>query len=385
MKFSFARRARSLSGRLRVDRLTKRLAQRLRRGEIALIAHQDIDRLSGELLVRCRPRAVLNALDSCTGAYANEGPETLLRAGIALIDCLGAEALDALKEGQVASVSEATVRAGDKTCTGRLVTPALLSQLQQQARAREGASLAEFAENTLRHVRQEAHLLSSGVQLPDLHTRIAGRECVVAVRGDHYQEDLKALRPYIRDRRPVLLAVDGAADKMLELGLRPDILVGDMDSVSDQALRCGAELVVHGYLNGSAPGSKRIEGAGLRGHVFRCLGTSEDAALLLAHEAGASLIVAVGSHSGLTHFLDKGRPGMASTFLTRLKVSSRMVDARGVNLLYRGPGSWSALAYLAVAGLATIVLIVSASPFARQFLRLVGIQLRLLWRSLFQA
>ena len=383
MRLALTRRPRVLSGRLRRERLTKQLALRLRRGEVALTAHQDIDRLSGELLARRRPRAVLNALDSCTGAYANEGPEVLLTAGIPLIDCLGTEAFEALQEGDRVIISENTVTSGKVSLTGRLVTPTLLAQLQGEARRGEAARLAEFAENTLQHVKQEASLLASDLQLPDLRIPIAGRECVVAVRGDQYEEDLKALRPYITDRKPVLVAVDGAADKMLEMGLSPDIVVGDMDSASDEALRCGAELVVHGYLNGQAPGAERLRRSALKASVFRCPGTSEDAALLLAYQAGASLIVAVGTHSGLVHFLDKGRPGMASTLLTRLKVSSRMVDARGVNLLYRGRNPWVALLSLAMAGLATMVLIVSLSPFARHFLRLVAIQLRMLWHSLF--
>jgi len=363
--------------------MTKQLALRLRRGEVALIAHQDIDRLSGELLARRRPRAVLNALDSCTGAYVNGGPEVLLTAGIPLVDCLGAQAFEVLEEEDGVVISDNTVSNGKVSLTGRLVTPALLMQVQREARLGEAARLAEFAENTLQHVRQEAHLLTSDLQLPELRIPIAGRECVVAVRGDQYEEDLQALRPYIGDRRPVLIAVDGAADQLLGMGLTPHIVVGDMDSVSDEALRCGAELVVHGYLNGQAPGAERLRRSALQASVFRCPGTSEDAALLLAYEAGASLIVAVGTHSGLVHFLDKGRPGMASTLLTRLKVSSRMVDARGVNLLYRRRSPWVALLSLAMAGLATMVLIVSLSPFARHFLRLVGIELRMLWRSLF--
>ena len=379
-----ARNQGRLSGRLRVDRVTKRLAQRLRRGEIALIAHQDIDRLSGELLVRCRPRAVLNALDSCTGAYGNVGPQVLLDAGIPLIDMLGGQALEILNEGDQVTVVDGVVQARGVELSGRVVTHELLSALSRKARAEEEARLREFADNTLRHLRQEAHLLCSEIRLPPLRTRLQGRECVVAVRGDHYEEDLRALRPYIADRKPALIAVDGAADKMLELGLRPDIILGDMDSVSDEVLACGAELVVHGYLNGKAPGAERLKRAGLEASVFPCLGTSEDAALLLAHEAGASLIVAVGTHSGLTHFLDKGRPGMASTFLTRLRVSSRMVDARGVNLLYRPPSALVGTLSLAAAGLGAMALIIVVSPFARKFLSLIGMQIRLFLRSLFQ-
>ncbi len=155
------------------------------------------------------------------------------------------------------------------------------------------------------------------------------------MRGYHYKEDLQTLRHYIREYRPVLIGVDGGADALIEAGHQPDLIVGDMDSVSDDALRCGAEIVVHAYRDGRAPGLERVRALGVEPVVFPATGTSEDVAMLLADDKGASLIVAVGTHVTLVEFLDKGRSGMASTFLTRLRVGGKLVDAKGVSRLYR--------------------------------------------------
>ena len=223
----------------------------------------------------------------------------------------------------------------------------------------------------LRRDEERALLLDPVAALPPVRAKIAGRPVLVAVRGENYEADLARLGRYLREQRPVVIAVDGAADTLLEAGVRPDIILGDMDSVSDDALRCGAELVVHAYVRsagpgGSAPGLERLRGLGLdvRAHTFPVPGTSEDAALLLAYEKGADLIVAVGTHTNLEDFLDKGRKGMASTFLVRLKVGNRLVDARGVSRLYaRGEALGPLLGYLLLAALFPIaVLLASTAP-----------------------
>ena len=147
----------------------------------------------------------------------------------------------------------------------------------------------------------------------------------MVVRGLDYKHDLRALRAYIREYRPVLIAVDGGADALIDDGRTPDIIIGDFDSLSPVALHCGAELVHHVHPDGRAPGIERLATAGVSFERFVAEGTSEDAALLLAFEAGAELIVAVGTHATMVEFLDKGRRGMASTFLTRLRLGP---DAR---------------------------------------------------------
>ena len=183
--------------------------------------------------------------------------------------------------------------------------------------AREGLAiqLEAFASNTMEYLRQERDLLIDGIGVPDIATEIDGRHVLIVVRGYHYKEDLQTLRPYIREYRPVLIGVDGGADALLEMGYRPDLIVGDMDSVSDEALGLGAEVVVHAYRDGRAPGLERVEALGVDPVLFPATGTSEDVAMLLADDKGAQLIVAVGTHATLVEFLDKGRAEWRARFL----------------------------------------------------------------------
>jgi uncharacterized membrane-anchored protein len=222
--------------------------------------------------------------------------------------------------------------------------------------------LQAFVANTLEYAKGEGGLLIDGISAPDLTTKIDGQHVLVVVRGQHYREDLAALRAYIREFKPVMVGVDGGADALIEAGYRPDIIVGDMDSVTDQGLTSGAELVVHAYPDGRAPGLARIERLGLYSVLCPAGGTSEDVALLLADEKGASLIVAVGTHNTLDEFLDKGRSGYASTWLTRLRVGSKLVDAKGVSRLYRNRISGWALLGLVLAACCTILVVMVASP-----------------------
>jgi uncharacterized membrane-anchored protein len=192
------------------------------------------------------------------------------------------------------------------------------------------------------------------------------------VRGYHYREDLQILRPYISDYRPVLIGVDGGADAILDSGFKPDLIVGDMDSVSDRALACGAEIVVHAYRDGRAPGLERVRELGVEPVVFPATGTSEDIAMLLADDKGAEVIVAVGTHATLVEFLDKGRAGMASTFLTRLRVGSKLVDAKGVSRLYRSSVSNVQVMLLSLAGLVAVFVALAATAAGQTLLGLMG-------------
>src|SRR5690606_17168553 len=221
------------------------------------------------------------------------------------------------------------------------------------------------------YLRRERELLLDGIGVPEIDTVLEGRQALVVVRGYHYREDLVTLRPYIREYRPVLIGVDGGADAILEAGWRPDIIVGDMDSVSDKALGCGAEIVVHAYRDGRAPGVDRVIALGVPHVVFPATGTSEDVAMLLADDKGAELIVAVGTHETLVEFLDKGRSGMASTFLTRLRVGGKLIDAKGVSRLYRHRVSNRQVALLILAGLAALMAALAVTPVGRAFFAVV--------------
>jgi thiamin pyrophosphokinase catalytic region protein len=355
-----------------VDARTKKLTKRLRPGEIAVIDHTDLDRVSAEALVECQPVAVLNASPSVSGRYPNLGPGILLEAGIPLVDDLGPDIMR-LREGQEVTVDGAQViRKGEILAEGVAQTRQSVDEAMQAAKAGLALQLEAFAANTMEYMKAERDLLLNGVGMPDIDTSMSGRHVLVVVRGYSYKEDLAALRPYIREYKPVIIGVDGGADAVLEAGLKPQIIVGDMDSVSDKALACGAEVVVHAYRDGRAPGLGRVQDLGVDHKVFAATGTSEDIAMLMADEAGAELIVAVGTHATLLEFLDKGRAGMSSTFLTRLRVGSRLVDAKGVSRLYRTRISGWQLFLLALAGLVALVVALMATPAGQTFLGLSG-------------
>ncbi|MBG0567623.1 putative cytokinetic ring protein SteA [Actinoplanes aureus] len=362
-----------ISGLARLDRRTKRLTGRLRPGEIAVIDHVDLDRVAADSLVAAGVTAVLNVKPSISGRYPNLGPEVLIQGGVVLVDNLGEEVFQGIREGQVVSVEGGTVLlGGEPVATG--VRQDAESVAKAMAEAREGLSvqLEAFAANTMDYLKQERDLLLDGVGVPDVQTSIAGRHVLIVVRGYDYKDDLDVLRPYIREYKPVLIGVDGGADALVENGYTPDMIIGDMDSVTDDVLRCGAEVVVHAYPDGRAPGLQRVENLGVDALTFPAAATSEDLAMLLADEKGASLIVAVGTHANLVEFLDKGRGGMASTFLTRLKVGGKLVDAKGVSRLYRQNISGSALLLLVLSAMAAMASAVAVSTVGKAYLTVVS-------------
>ncbi|MFW6033633.1 MAG: putative cytokinetic ring protein SteA [bacterium] len=365
-----------LRGVVRLDRRTKNLTKRLGPGDIAVIDHLDLDRVSAEGLVAREVAAVVNVRPSISGRYPNLGPQILLDAGIPLVDAVGDGLFEAVREGETLRIDDGVVyRDTDAGTTeiarGTLQTAHGVAEQLDAARAGMSAQIEAFAANTMEYLRKERDLLLDGVGVPDVDTDLDGRHVLVVVRGYDYREDLAMLRPYIREYRPVLIGVDGGADALLDEGLKPDLIVGDMDSVSDDALRSGAELVVHAYADGAAPGLERLDKLGLPGVVFPATGTSEDIAMLLADDKGASLIVAVGTHDTLVEFLDKGRAGMASTFLTRLRIGRKLVDAKGVSRLYRRRIPAWTLGLLLVAGVLAVLAALTSTPTGEAYLEVV--------------
>ena len=371
-----------LSGPARVDRRTKDLTKRLRPGDIAVFDHQDLDRVSAEALVACRPAAVVNASTSISGRYPNLGPEILVAAGIPLLDAAGAEVM-AVKDGTELSLESGAVRAdGTTLATATVLDNDAVQEAMTLARAGLSDQLEAFAENTMDYLRKERELLFDGVGVPDITTDLDDRHVLIVVRGYHYKEDLQTLRHYIREYKPVLIGVDGGADALIEARHKPDLIVGDMDSVSDDALRCGAEIVVHAYRDGRAPGLERVRALGVEPVVFPATGTSEDVAMLLADDKGAQLIVAVGTHVTLVEFLDKGRSGMASTFLTRLRVGGKLVDAKGVSRLYRARISAFSLVLMLTVGLFALGAALWSTDGGRALLQVLGARIDDIWSSI---
>ncbi len=350
-------------GPARLDRRTKHLTRRIGPGEIAVIDHVDLDRVSADALVARRVAAVVNAAPSTSGRYPNLGPEVLLGAGVPLLDRVGEDVFGGVRDGDVVRLDGDCLLVGERVVArGVLQDADTIGAAMADARSGLASQLEAFAATTVEYLLEERDLLLDGVGFPDLRTDLEGRHALVVVRSYDYREDLRALRPYVREHRPVLIGVDGGADALAEVGLTPDLIVGDLDSVTDEVLRCGAEVVVHAHADGHAPGLSRVQDLGVPAVVFPAAGTSEDMALLLADEGGAQLIVAVGTSATLVEFLDQGRQGMSSTFLTRLRVGSKLVDAKGVSHLHRSRISlWSLLA-LVLAALLAMAAALSVSP-----------------------
>jgi len=365
-----------------VDRRTKDLVKRLGPGEVAVIAHRDLDRVAAEGLIDAEVAAVVNADASISGRYPNGGPIRIVRAGIALVDRVGSDAFERMAEGDVLRVVDGDVYRGKELIAqGHRLTADEIEAAMAEARSAIGIELERFAVNTLEHIQGEARLTFEPVKLPPLATRFDGRHALVVVRGHDYRSDLAALRSYIREYRPVLIGVDGGADALLERGFKPEIIIGDFDSVSERALATGAELVHHVHRDGRAPGREALISGGRPYHEFVADGTSEDVAMLLAYEAGAQLIVAVGTHATMVEFLDKGRRGMSSTFLTRLRLGPLLVDAKGVNRLYEGRVRRRDLLLLVGAALLAMLVVTIVAEPLHVFIDGLRLTLEDLWRS----
>jgi len=373
------RSGKPISGTAVVDERTKRLVMRLAGGEIAVIRHRDVDEVAARGLLDAGVRAVVNALPFLSGSYPAEGALLLARSGVPLFEIAESD-FARIPEGSRLVLDDGHLWV-EETATvlpARRVTDDELERRYRRGVANLENRLAQFIDNTLQFAAKEKAFFIRPLLTPVLRTPLQDRHVLVVVRGSHYRQDLLAIRGYVEDYRPVLIGVDGGADALLDFGWTPDIIIGDMDSVSDRALRCGADLIVHGYPDGRAPGLARLQQLGLSGHVLCAPGTSEDIALLLAYEKGAELIVTVGTHSNMIDFLEKGRQGMASTVLVRMKIGAKLVDARGVSKLYPRRLKWRTLAYLIGAACVPVAALAAVSESLTRLWRLVWVNVKLL-------
>jgi uncharacterized membrane-anchored protein len=367
----------SITGNAQLGKKTKDLVKRLKSSDIAIIDHEDIDRVSADGLVACNVRAVVNAAKSISGRYPNIGPRVIVEAGIVLLDEVGTSVFESLRDGDGVVIDGDTLfLEGVPIVSGTVLDTALVTARMEEAEETLDEEMEQFVTNTIEYIDRQKGELIYDPWVPPIETAIRGRQVLVVVRGYDYLEDLKTLMPYIREMRPVLIGVDGGADALLEAGLKPNIIIGDMDSVTDRALGSGAEIIAHAYEDGFVPAAMRMEKLGLAFTSWPLASTSEDLALLLAWEKKADLIVALGTHSNLVEYLDKGRSGMASSFIVRLKVGTKLVDAKGVSKLYRAsPPGWQILAVV-LASLAALVVVIMVSPRLQEIFVVIWLNIR---------
>jgi uncharacterized membrane-anchored protein len=380
LKAAGLKRASIIRGTLKKDKKTKHLTRRLRAGDIALIEHEDLDWVAADALLRCGVRAVLNTRAFCTGRFPPEGVDLLLEKGVHLVEMVSRDLFEQVAEGELITVIDGSIFRGKRAVAcGTVFSDVLCRQAYREVIRSSPFIVDAFVKNTLVYAYRERGLVTGEIAIPVLTTRFKDRDVVVVIRGKGYRDDLRSIRTYLREKKPVLIGVDGGGDALLECGYRPDLIVGDMDSVSDKALLQAREVVVHAYSDGrGVPGQDRLEKLGVQYRVFSSPGTSEDIALLMAYELGAALIVAIGSHSSVFEFLEKGRKGMSSTFLVRLKVGDRLVDAKGVSRLYSSRALGTLLPVVLAAGLMPLLTLTAFSPMVRHLFQLLLFRLKFL-------
>jgi len=370
-----------VKGRVKIDRKTKNLVKRLKPDDIPVILHEDIDEVAAYSLLEKKVKIIVNCAKSFTGRFPALGARILLSNGVIIIDDLGEDIFNQIKEGDLLEIKEDKIYLnGRYLCEAKYLKKDEFEYFYQKSFKEMENLLEDFIENTLEYAKREKGFILGQFEMPELKTKIAGRHVLVVTRGSSFKKDIKAIKNYISEVKPIVIAVDGAADALLQERIRPHIIIGDMDSVSEESLFMCDEIIVHSYPNGYAPGLKRIESLGLQAKVVACPGTSEDVALLLAYEKGAELIVSVGSHSSMLDFLEKGRKGMSSTFLVRLKIGSKLVDARGVSKLYTERVSLKYIGILILSALIPILAILMVTPPFQYFFYLIQLKLRVILR-----
>lgn len=370
----------SIKAIARVDKRTKDLAKRIHSNEIAVICHYELDKVAADSLIAAKVKAVINAEPSLSDDYPNQGPVALIEAGIPILDNAGKDIMEKVAEGEELEIrGDSVYKNGEFLAQGKILNSFDIKQHVELTRGRMDRVLSSFIHNTLDYARNEVDFVCGGLKIPDVSTSFKGRHTLIVVRGHNYKQDLVAIKSYIDEVKPVLIGVDGGADALLEFGYTPDLIIGDMDSTTDNALCSGAELVVHAYKDGRAPGMERIKSLGLDAKVFPAPGTSEDIAMMLAYEKGTELIVAVGTHSNMLDFLEKGRKGMASTFLVRMKIGDILVDAKGVSQLYKSRVKMKYVGQILLAGLVPLAVVVAVAPPTRELFRLLVLNVRLIF------
>ncbi|NDI34240.1 hypothetical protein EPK97_05635 [Chengkuizengella sediminis] len=344
--------------------------------QIAVIKHQDIDEIAARDIVRCKVKAVINAGETMTGSYPTKGPLILLNAGIPILE-IDNVFFEKFSDNQFVKINSSHILVKGIQIPFVMFTEDKYEQLIQISYKNLPSNLNSFIDNTLQYAQKEKGFVVQPLKIPKLKTSVKNRPVVIVVRGKDYRNDLLAIKDFVEDMKPVLIGVDGGADALLEHGYHPHLVIGDMDSISNHALLSGSEIIVHAYPNGNAPGLERIQSLGLEAKKISAAGTSEDIAMLLAYEKKAEMIITLGAHSHMIDFLEKGRKGMSSTLLVRMKIGDKLIDAKGVSKLYQRNVKFRSMWPLPLAALFPIVIMAYVHPGVRDIVHMFWIYIKL--------
>ena len=344
-------------GTARVDRDIDRLLRRVCPGDIAVLDVLDLDRITADALVDAEIAAVVNASPSVSGRYPNLGPEVLVANGVTLIDETGPDVFKKIRDGAKVRLHNGGVYAGDRRLIrGTERTDHEIADLMQEAKSGLVAHLEAFAGNTIEFIRSESPLLIDGIGIPDVDIQLRRRHVVIVADEEHAADDLKRLKPFIKEYQPVLIGVGTGAEVLRKAGYRPQLIVGDPSELSTEVLKCGAQVVLPADADGHAPGLERIQDLGVGAMTFPAAGSPTDLALLLADHHGAALLVTAGHSANIETFFDRTRQqSNPSTFLTRLRVGEKVVDAKAVATLYHNRMSAGAMALLILTMLIAVI------------------------------
>ncbi|MEZ0050315.1 putative membrane-anchored protein [Mycobacterium sp. MAA66] len=346
-----------VAGTARVDRDIDRLLRRVGPGDIVVLDALDLDRITADALVEAEVAAVVNASASISGRYPNLGPEVLVANGVTLIDETGPDVFKKIKDGAKVRLHNGGVYSGDRRLVlGTERNDQQIHEMMHDAKSGLVAHLEAFAGNTIEFIRSESPLLIDGMGIPDIDVDVNRRHVVVVTDDVDAAEDLKAIKPFIKEYQPVLVGVGTGADTLRKAGYRPALIVGDPEDMSSDVLRSGAQVVLPADADGHAKGLERIQDLGIGAMTFPAAGSATDLALLLVDHHGASLIVTAGHRANIEEFFDRSRQTSApSTFMTRLKVGEKLVDAKAVSTLYRSRVSGGAIALLVLAVMVAVI------------------------------
>lgn len=314
---------------------TKALIKYLNSNDIAVLNHNDIDELAAYALINSGISIILNTGLCMTGKYNSKGTSILIKNGIKLYEVKVSYEL--FNDGDYVCIRDKDLIINKyniftNACTN--VNEAYVRKYTELSNTNANKELINFINNTLSYANEEKDKILFETSYPNINIKIKGRDVLIVVRGSFCESDLMALKSYIEFYKPVIIGVDGGADLLINNGYVPDILIGDMDSVSDLGIYRSKEIILHAYKNGYCPCKDRVDKMNVKYKILSMLGTSEDIAMLMAYDMGAEQIVLLGGHKCMYDFMEKGRKGMGSTLLTRIKIGEKLIDFKGISKIF---------------------------------------------------